>query len=84
MGKVVSLKDNGCGVCISSMGSSRGGMVRDLPRGAVRAQLRKLSLEEADMFARHFGVVLVISHTFYTCSCICINCFGVLTKRFIF
>ena len=35
-------------------------MVRDLSRGAVRAPLRKLSLEEADMFTRHFEIVLVI------------------------
>jgi len=42
------------------MRSGRGDMVRDLPRSAMRAPLRKLSLEEADMFKRHFGVVLVV------------------------
>ena len=35
-------------------------MVRDLSRGAVHAPLRKLSLEEADMFTRRFGIVLVV------------------------
>ena len=45
--------------CMSSMRSGRGDMVRDLPRGAVHAPLRKLMLEEADMFTRRFEIVLV-------------------------
>ena len=60
MGKAVSLRDIKCGVCMSSMRLGRGDMVRDLPRGAVLAPLRKLSLEEADMFTRRFGIVLVV------------------------
>ena len=60
MGKAVSLRDSRCGVCMSSMRSGRDNMVRDLPRGAVRAPLRKLSLEEADMFTRRFRIVLVV------------------------
>ena len=60
VGKPVSLRDNRCGVCMSSMRSGRCDMVRDLLRGAVRAPLRKLSLEVADMFTRRFGIVLVI------------------------
>ena len=59
-GKTVSRRDSGCGVCMSSMRSGRGDMVRDLPRGAVRALLRKLSLEEANMFTRRFEIVLVV------------------------
>ena len=58
--KAVSLRDSRCGVCMSSMRSGRGDMVRDLSRGAVHAPLRKLSLEEADMFTRRFGIVLVV------------------------
>jgi len=71
-GKTVNRRDNGCGVCMSSMRSGQGYMVRDLPRGAVHAPLRKLSLEEANMFARHFGVVLVISSyvLYYVHACI--------------
>ena len=85
VGKVVSLRNNRCGVCMSSMRSGQCDMIRDLSRGAVRAPLRKFLLEEADMFTRCFGIVLVVfPHTFYTCSCININCFGVLTRRFIF
>ena len=49
-----------CGVCMSYMRSGQDDMVKDLPRGAVHAPLRKLSLEEADMFTRHFGIVLVV------------------------
>ena len=44
MGKAMSLRDSRCGVCMSSMRSGRGDMVRDLPRGVVRAPLKKLSL----------------------------------------
>ena len=61
MGKTVSLRDNKCGVCISCMRSGRDDMVRDILRGAMRAPLRKLSLEEAGMFTRYFGIVLVVS-----------------------
>ena len=61
VGKVVNLRDSGCGVCMSSMRSGRDNLVRDLPRGVVRASLRKLSLEEADMFTRRFGIALVVS-----------------------
>ena len=56
----MSLRDSRCGVCMNSMNSGRGDMVRDLPRGTMCMTLRKLSLEEADMFTRHFGIVLVI------------------------
>ena len=61
VGKTMSLRDSGCGVYMSSMRSGQGDMIRDLPRGAVHASLRKLLLEEADMFSRNFVVVLVIS-----------------------
>ena len=57
MGNPVSLRDNGCDVCMSSMRLGRGDMVRDFPRGAMRAPLRKLSLEEADMFTWRFEIV---------------------------
>ena len=60
-GKTVSRRDSGCGVCMSSMRSGRGGMVKDLLRGTVHAPLRNLSLEEADMFTRRFEVVLINS-----------------------
>ena len=60
VGKAVSLRDSGCGVCMSSMRSGRGDMVRDFPRGAVRAPLKKLSLEEADIFTRRFRIVLIV------------------------
>ena len=43
VGKAVSLRDNGRGVCMSSMRLGRGNMVKDLPRGVLRALLRKLS-----------------------------------------
>ena len=71
-GKTVSRRDSGCGICMSFMRSGRGYMVRDFPRGAVRAPSRKLSLEEANMFPRHFGVVLVISSyvLYYVRACI--------------
>ena len=57
---------------MSSVRSGRDDVVRDLPRGTVRAPLRKLSLEEADIFAKHFGVVLVISSyvLYYVHACI--------------
>ena len=54
------VRDSRCGVCMSSMRSGRGGIVRDLPRGAVRAPLRKLSLEEANIFTKRFGIVLIV------------------------
>ena len=60
MGKAMSLRDSICAVCVSSMRSGQGDMVRDLPRGVVHASLRKLSLEEADMFTRHFRIVLIV------------------------
>ena len=60
MGKVVSLRDSRCGVCMSSMRSGQSDMVRDLPRDVVRALLLKLSLKEADTFIRRFRIVLVI------------------------
>ena len=60
MRKTVSLRDNECGVCMSSMRSGQGDMVRDLLRGAMRAPMRKLSLEEVDMFTSHLRVVLVV------------------------
>ena len=60
VGKAMSLRDSGCGVCMSSTRSGRGDMVRDLPRGVVCASLRKLSLEEADMFTRCFEIVFVV------------------------
>ena len=60
VGKVVSLRDNRCGVCMNSIRSDRGDIVRDLPRGVVHAPLRNLSLEKADMFTRRFKIVLVI------------------------
>jgi len=60
MGNPVSLRDNGCDVCMSSMRLGRGDMVRDLSRDVVRAPLRKLLLEKADIFTRRFGIVLVI------------------------
>ena len=60
VGKTVSLRNKGYGACMSSMRSGQSDMVRDLPRGAMRAPLRKLSLEEANVFTGHFGVVLVV------------------------
>jgi len=60
VGKTVSLKDNRCGICMNSMRSGQGGMVRDLPRNVVHAPLKKFSLEEAHMFTRHFGIVLLV------------------------
>ena len=57
----MSLRDNGYGVCMSSMRSSQCDIVKDLPRSAMHAPLRKLSLEETDMFTRHFEIVLVVS-----------------------
>ena len=70
MEKAVSLRDNESGVCMSSMRSGWGDMVRDLLRGAMLAPLGKLSLEKADMFTRCFGIVFIcFPHTFYTYSC---------------
>ena len=60
VGKPVSLRDSRCGVCMSSMRSGRGDMVRDFPRGAMSAPLRELSLEEADILTRRFGIVLIV------------------------
>ena len=54
------IRNSGCGVCMSSMRSGRGDMVSELPRDAVCAPLRKLSLEEADMFTRCFRIVLFV------------------------
>jgi len=80
VGKAVSLRGSRCGVCISSMRSGRDDMVGDLLKGTVRVPLRKLSLEEGDMFTRHFKIVLIV---FLICF-ILVKLFGVLTRRFIF
>ena len=84
MGKIVSVRDNECSAYMSSMRVGQGDMVRDLPRGAIHVLLRKISLEESDMFTRHFEIVLIVSSCIYTFSCIDINYFGVLTRTFIF
>ncbi|XP_052210811.1 uncharacterized protein LOC127813699 [Diospyros lotus] len=54
MGKTMRLRNNGCGVCMRSIRSGRGDMVRDLLRGTMCVSLRKLSFEKADIFTRHF------------------------------